>query len=91
MRFTTSKETGYPYADIIGLIIKSITVIVEKSDEMLFQFFCYNVLVQFLDENTLCFLLYLYDSIDLSVDVVLKHLLNSHYSFSSIPTTLNAL
>ena len=45
VRFTTSKESGNPHAGISGRLIQSVTIIVEKCDEVLFQFFGNDVLI----------------------------------------------
>mgnify|MGYP000196460148 CR=1 FL=1 len=47
MRFTTSKETGNPNSNIIRRRIYARRVIIKELTEMLRQFSCYNVLIQF--------------------------------------------
>ena len=78
VRFTTSKEAGDPYADIVSGLIKGVAIVVKEADEMLLQFFCDDVLSNFLLDNVRCILIDFDDTIDLSVDVLSEHVTNHH-------------
>ena len=78
VRFTTSKEARDPDSNISSRGIKGIAVIIEKGREMFSQFFCYNVLFYFLFDNIVCILIDLDYAIDLTVNVIVEHILYSH-------------
>ena len=78
MRFTTSKETGDPHADIVRRFIKGVAILVKEAYEVLLQFFRDDVLSNFLLDNVRCILIDFDDTIDLSVDVLSEHVANHH-------------
>src|SRR5574344_1097747 len=82
MRFTATEETGNPYPDISSFLIEGFKIIIEESSEVLFQFTGNNVFIKFLNQHVLGILIYLYYAINLTVNVLLKHLLNFHNSLS---------
>ena len=80
VRFTTSKEAGNPHADIICWLVKAITVIVEKADEVLLQFSGNHILTDFLLDHICRILIDFDDTVNWSVDVLSKHVMNLHGS-----------
>ena len=78
VRFTTSKETGDPHADIVRRLIKGVAIVVKEANEVLLQFFRDDVLSNFLLNNVRCILIDFDDTIDLSVDVLSEHVANHH-------------
>jgi hypothetical protein len=63
VRFTTSKETGDPHADIVRRFIKGVAIVVKEADEVLLQFFRDDVLSNFLLDNVRCILIDFDDTI----------------------------
>ena len=78
VRFTTSKETGDPHADIICRFVKGVAIVVKEADKVLLQFFRDDVLSNFLLDNVRCILIDFDDTIDLSVYVLSEHVANHH-------------
>ena len=78
VRFTTSKEARDPDSNISRRGIKGVAVVIEKGREVFSQFFCNNVLFYFLFDNIVCVLIDLDNAIDLTVDVIIEHILYSH-------------
>ena len=88
MRFTTSKESGDPHAHISCRLPEGFAVIIEEGNHVLADIARNDILFYFLLQNVCGILIDLNDTIDLSVDVVMEHLLYSHLSLP--PTILNA-
>ena len=78
VRFTTSKETGDPNADVSCIFVERLDVVIEESDEMLFQLSGDDILVQFLYKHAAFILIDFDDTVDFTIDVILEHRLNSH-------------
>ena len=78
VRFTASKEAGDPYADICSGLVERLDIVVEEGDEVFLQLSGDNILVQLLHEHAALILIDFDDAVDLTVDVVSEHRLNSH-------------
>ena len=78
MRFTTSKETGDPDTHLVGPASQPPFIGIEEPIHIFVQFFRYNVLIQFLIDVLLIFLSYLDDTIDLTVNALIKHISDFH-------------
>ena len=84
MRFTTSEEAGDPYTDISGVFIKGLVIVIKESNKMFLQLPCDDILIQFLYEHTAFILVDLDDAINLAIDVIFEHRLNSHIAAPSL-------
>ena len=78
VRFTTPEEAGDPYTDISGVFIKGIIIVIKEGNKMFLQFSGDDIFVQFLYEHATFILVYLDDTIDLTINVIFEHRLNSH-------------
>ena len=78
VRFTTSEKTGNPHTDIRCGHIERIAIVVKEGREMLSQLFCNDVLFYFLFDYVMCILVNLDDAVDLTVNVIMEHILYSH-------------
>ena len=78
MRFTASEKAADPYAHLVGHAVHALLIVIVKGTEMLAQFACDDVFLQLLPT---VFVVRLHDldyAVDLSVDVLLKHVVNLH-------------
>ena len=99
MRFTTSKETGDPHAHICRMLPEGLPVVIKEGDHMLPDIPGDDILLHFLLQDLCRILIDLDDAVDLTVNVVIEHLLyfhraspyNTFFSDSSTPIMLKAL
>ena len=78
MRFTTSKETGDPDTHLVCPASQTPLVRIEEPIHIFVQFFRHNVLIQLLIDIFLILLSYLDDTIDLTVNALIKHVSDFH-------------
>lgn len=78
MRFTRAKRTANPHADFIRRIIESPVIRIEKRLEMAAKLVGHNVFVQLLPDTAVILLIDLNNTVNVSVDVVLKHIFDLH-------------
>ena len=88
MRFTTSKEARDPDTYIRRRLMERIGIIIEEGNHVLADITGDDIFLYFLLQNVSSILINLNDTVDLTVDVIMKHLLYSH--LSEPPTMLNA-
>ena len=79
--FTASKETRNPDSDFICRMVYGFRVVIEKSIEMAAEFLGDNIFAKFLYETLLVVLRHLYNTVDITVYVLLEHTLNIHCDF----------
>ena len=78
VRFTRAKRTANPHADFIRRIIESPVIRIEKRLEMAAKLVGHNVFVQLLPDTAVILLIDLNNTVNVSVDVVLKHIFDLH-------------
>ena len=84
VRFTAAEEAGDPDADIRRLFAEGFVIVVEEGDEVLLQFPGDDVFFQFLNQNCRLILIDLDDTVNLTINVVPEHRLNSHTASPSL-------
>lgn len=72
VRFTTSKETGNPDANICSAFMKGLSIFIKESNEVLLQIFGDDILIQFLNKNISSILVYFNDAIDFTINILLE-------------------
>ena len=70
--------------------MEGITIVIKEGDEVFLQLTRNDVFIQFLCKNITGVLIHLYDTVDLTIDILPKHFLDSHDS-NLLQTMLNAL
>ena len=78
MRFTRAKRAANPHADFIRWVIESPIIRIEERLEMTAELIGHNVFVQFLPDAALVLLINLNNTVNISVDIVLKHIFDLH-------------
>ena len=83
MRFTASKEAGNPHADLVGIALETLLVMIVKHAEMLAQLARNHVFLQLLPAVLVVGLHDLDHAVDRTIDVLQEHILQFHLRFSS--------
>lgn len=78
MRFTRAKRTANPHANFVRRIIESPVIRIEKRLEMAAKLVGHNVFVQLLPDTAVILLIDLNNTVNVSVDIVLKHIFDLH-------------
>ena len=78
MWFTAPEKTRNPNANIIITIAERFDVVLKKSYEMFLEFSGNDVLIQFLHEYIIFFLVNFDDAVNFTVNIVFKHWLDFH-------------
>ena len=78
MRFAASEKAADPYAHLVGRAVHALLVMVVKRSEMLAQFARDDIFLQLLPTVFVVRLHDLNHTVDLPVDVLLKHVVNLH-------------
>ena len=82
MGFTASKEAGNPDTDLICRLVNRFCIVVKESAEMSAQLSCDYVLAEFLLKAALVVLRNLDNTVNITVDVLLEHILKFHLATS---------
>ena len=82
VRFAASKEAGNPDTDLVRRLINRLRIVVKESAEMSTQLSCDYVLAEFLFQAALVVLCNLDNTVYVTVDVLLEHILKFHLATS---------